>query len=421
MADKYSDASSSGGEENFTPDAKVGMTQDLTPDGGISKECLVEGTGVDRPAKGCKVTVHYVGTLQTNGDKFDSSRDRADPFEFQLGVGQVIKGWDIGVASMRKGEKSILTCKSDYAYGDSGSPPKIPGGATLCFEVELLSWIETTDISEAKDGSLMKKVLKKGKKYDTPEYESDVVVSYYKDGAEKTANAAHIIGDEGLAPFLETTIQSMTLEEECRVDTADGQWFVTLHSFTSPKNRYEMTGEEKLAAAAQKKDDGNVFYKAMKLGAATKKYKKALEFLEDDHGFSEDEKTLAKKQRVPILTNLAAVLLATKSYPDCIETCKKALDIDSLNEKALLRRAKAHNFMESWVECKADLTRLLEIAPAHADGKKELEKLKKKTRAQDAQDKKKYGNMFSKMAKMEEAEAKLQETETPAAPQAKEE
>ena len=63
-------------------------------------------------------------------------------FEFTIGQGQVIKGWDSGVATMHKGEKATLICRSDYAYGEHGSPPKIPGGATLNFEVELFSWKE---------------------------------------------------------------------------------------------------------------------------------------------------------------------------------------------------------------------------------------------------------------------------------------
>jgi len=86
--------------------------------------------------------VHYVGTLLSDGSKFDSSRDRPGNFKFTLGNGQVIKGWDKGVATMHKGEKAELFCRADYAYGETGSPPKIPGGATLKFEVELLSWGE---------------------------------------------------------------------------------------------------------------------------------------------------------------------------------------------------------------------------------------------------------------------------------------
>ena len=78
---------------------------DLTPEqnGGVIKTVLREGSG-DSPMTGDTVSVHYVGTLPDSGEQFDSSRDRGDKFEFKLGVGQVIKGWDLGVASMKRGE-----------------------------------------------------------------------------------------------------------------------------------------------------------------------------------------------------------------------------------------------------------------------------------------------------------------------------
>jgi FK506-binding protein 4/5 len=78
--------------------------------------------------------VHYVGKL-LDGTVFDSSRERNQPFTFRLGEGMVIKGWEKGIASMRKGEIALLTCKPEYAYGKAGSPPKIPADATLQFEV----------------------------------------------------------------------------------------------------------------------------------------------------------------------------------------------------------------------------------------------------------------------------------------------
>ena len=86
---------------------------------------------------GDRIEVHYVGTL-TDGTKFDSSRDRGQTFEFTLGAGEVIEGWDDGVAGMKVGGLRKLTIPSDMAYGESGLPGVIPGGATLIFEVELI-------------------------------------------------------------------------------------------------------------------------------------------------------------------------------------------------------------------------------------------------------------------------------------------
>ena len=99
-------------------------------------EVLQEGAG-EEAKNGDNVSVHYVGTLE-DGTKFDSSIDRGEPFSFNLGAGQVIKGWDLGVLGMRIGEKRKLTIPSDLAYGDNGIPNAIPGKATLIFEVELL-------------------------------------------------------------------------------------------------------------------------------------------------------------------------------------------------------------------------------------------------------------------------------------------
>jgi len=104
---------------------------------GVEIETTKPGDGATFPQPGQTVTVHYTGTL-TDGTKFDSSRDRGQPFQFVIGKGQVIKGWDEGVAQLSVGQRANLTCSPDYAYGDRGYPGIIPPASTLVFDVELI-------------------------------------------------------------------------------------------------------------------------------------------------------------------------------------------------------------------------------------------------------------------------------------------
>lgn len=108
----------------------------MTTDSGLQTQDLTCGQG-DEAVSGATVSVHYVGTLE-DGEKFDSSRDRGQPFQFTLGSGQVIPGWDEGIQGMKVGGVRKLTIPPELGYGEMGSPPVIPPNATLVFEVELL-------------------------------------------------------------------------------------------------------------------------------------------------------------------------------------------------------------------------------------------------------------------------------------------
>ncbi len=128
-------------EKPLTPETTP-MTTASNDDGyittatGLKYKDLVVGTGVE-PRQGQTVVVDYTGTL-TNGKKFDSSRDRGQPFQFKIGVGQVIKGWDEGVSTMRVGGRRELVIPAELAYGSRAVGGVIPANSTLIFDVELL-------------------------------------------------------------------------------------------------------------------------------------------------------------------------------------------------------------------------------------------------------------------------------------------
>jgi FKBP-type peptidyl-prolyl cis-trans isomerase len=123
------------GEPQETP-LPTSSAEVITTESGLQYQDILIGEG-DLAEPGNRVRVHYTGRL-VDGTQFDSSIDRGQPFEFTLGGGGVIQGWEEGIAGMREGGQRILTIPPDLGYGEDGRPPVIPGNATLIFEVELV-------------------------------------------------------------------------------------------------------------------------------------------------------------------------------------------------------------------------------------------------------------------------------------------
>ncbi|XWS24094.1 hypothetical protein CRYUN_Cryun28dG0071400 [Craigia yunnanensis] len=145
------------------PPLEVGQERELGSSG-IKRKLLKNGISWETPEFGDEVTVHYVGTL-LDGKKFCSTRDNDKPLTFKLGEGQVAKGLDHGIITMKKGECALFTLPPDFGYGAEGRDG-VPPDSLIQFEMELLSWITVVDI--CKDGGIIKKILEKGERNERP-------------------------------------------------------------------------------------------------------------------------------------------------------------------------------------------------------------------------------------------------------------
>ncbi|KAG2382889.1 hypothetical protein C9374_004856 [Naegleria lovaniensis] len=371
---------------------------DVLGDGGIIKKILraAPDNETATPPDGAQVTVHYVGTLASNGKKFDSSRDREEPFKFNIGQGSVIKGWDEGVATMRKGELALFTLKPEYAYGKSGSPPSIPPNATLQFEVELLDFNDEEEVTSG----ITKKVLSEGEGWRKAEEDGATVVCSYKiyekDNEsrvlEQVDDLKFVFGDENVVSFVEDAIGSMKKNEKALFTitqvspcqyleyTSHTQEFKNnfsnlltskpvlkmeahLKDIDNEKNSWEMSHEEKLNSAESKKEQGNELFKNKRFNLAQKRYERGLSLIEDQHPSDEPEEQ--KKRRNQILTsiynNLSAIYLKQEQFSQAVNKCDKALEIDNQSIKSYSRKAQALQSLGELEEAKATLERCLNV------------------------------------------------------------
>jgi peptidylprolyl isomerase len=247
--------------------------------------------------------------LVKDGSKFDSSLDRGKPFKFTLGKGMVIKGWDQGFGSMKVGEKAILKIRYDYAYGETGSPPKIPPKSDLYFEVELLDFYE------------------------------------------------------------------------------------------KPKERWEMSPEERIAEAEKIKAKGTDAFKKQDFEGGAAKYEEAAMYAVDEGVTGSDIPQDERALFISCWSNAAMCYIKLKSWPDAIRATNQVLEIDSeekTNIKALYRRGLAKMHLGLYKEAKVDLMDAYKIDSSNKDVRKTLATLKSKVAEAKEKEKQTFGGLFGK-------------------------
>ncbi|XP_065813339.1 peptidyl-prolyl cis-trans isomerase FKBP4 isoform X1 [Labrus bergylta] len=397
--------------------------EDITPkkDGGVLKLVKREGTGTELPMTGDKVFVHYVGTL-LDGTHFDSSRDRGEKFSFELGKGQVIKAWDIGVATMKIGELCQLICKSEYAYGSAGSPPKIPPSATLVFEVELFEF-RGEDITDGEDGGIIRRIITKGQGYSKPNEGAAVEVTLEGSCEGRVFDERELkfeIGDaesQGLPVGVEKAIVAMEEGEEAlfimkpkygfgntgnaKYNIPGGatlQYKIKLTAFEKAKESWEMNTVEKLEQSVIVKEKGTQYFKEGKYKHASVQYKRIVSWLEHEAGLSEEDEGKAKALRLAAHLNLAMCFLKLQEPNQALESCDKALELDESNEKALFRRGEALFGMKEFDRARDDFQQVVQLYPANKAAKSQVVFCQKRIKEQHEKDKRIYANMFEKFA-----------------------
>ncbi|XP_035236679.1 peptidyl-prolyl cis-trans isomerase FKBP5 [Anguilla rostrata] len=394
---------------------------DITPrkDQGVLKVVKRPGMETERPMIGDKMFVHYTGKL-LNGKKFDSSLDRKEPFTFNLGIGQVIKAWDVGLATMQKGEVSLFLCKPEYAYGAAGSPPKVPPNSTLLFEVELLNF-KGELLTE--DGGILRRIKVKGDGFSNPNEGASVNVHLQGSCAGRVFDSrdlCFVVGeavDMDVPLGVDRAMDKMQKGECCLLHlkprygfgregkpefgigpNADLVYEVTLKDFERSKDPWEMHVTEKLDLAVKLRQKGTQYFKAGRFQQAVIQYQRIVTLLEMECGLKPEQQQSVHSLLLVAELNLALCHLRLREYSQAVENCNKAMELDGENEKALYRRGEARLLRNEFSLAIEDFQHVLEVNPSNRAARTQISLCQRKIREHHEQDKKTYANMFQKFA-----------------------
>ncbi|CAL5416868.1 unnamed protein product [Camellia sinensis] len=402
--------------------------KDICKDGGIIKKILNEGEQWQNPKDLDEVFVKYEARLEDG-----TLVSKSDGVEFTVGNGYFCPALSKAVKTMKKGEMVHLTLKPQYAFGEKGRPTigeecAVPPNATLQINLELVSWKVVSEITN--DKKVSKKILKEGEGYERPNDGAVVQVKligklqdgtvFLKKGHDEEPFEFKIDEDKPVKTMMKGEIALVTIHpdyafgssashHELAVIPANSTVYyeIEMVSFVKEKESWEMSTQEKVEAAGKKKEEGNALFKAGKYERASKRYEKAVKFVEYDSTYSDDE----KQQKL-------------KDYKQAEKLCTKVLEIDGRNVKALYRRAQAYIQLVDLDLAEIDIKKALEIDPNNRyemiyrgmccrDVKLEYKILKQKVKEYNKKDAQFYGNMFAKMKQIKTTNAAAKQEAVP--------
>lgn len=311
-------------------DAEAGLELIDLPQG-IKKRIIQQGQGEEGPDDGCEVSVHYTGTFE-DGKEFDSSISRGSPFNFTLGAGSVIKGWEIAVKTMKRHEIAEFTLPPDVAYGSRGAPPTIPPNTTLKFVIELKDWTS-------------------GESDDMPMHRLSAKERLDKCNEVKMTGGSHF--------------------KEGKYDQAIEEYRKVV--------RY--------AVSSTFKDNGEV----VDLDDSPNS-----ENFPAESPAEEAQRQELKQMLLVGHLNLALCYLKLNKTKDCISSCDEALEIEPNNVKALFRKGLAYLQTNDYELALKQFEKLLEIDPNNAEAKIRKNACNVALRNYYQKQKDIYKNLFSK-------------------------
>ncbi|PNY03269.1 peptidyl-prolyl cis-trans isomerase fkbp62-like protein [Trifolium pratense] len=406
--------------------------KDICKDGGLFKKIVKEGEKWENPKDPDEVLVKYEARLDDG-----TLVAKSDGVEFTVKEGYFCPALSKAVKTMKKGEKVILTVKPQYGFGEKGKPAHgdegaVPPNATLQITLELVSWKTVSEVTD--DKKVIKKILKEGEGYERPNEGAVVklkLIGKLQDGTVflkkghgddetdlfefKTDEEQVIDGlDRAVITMKKGEVALLTIAPEYGFGSSESQqelavvppnstlhYEVELVSFVKDKESWDMNTGEKVEAAGKMKEDGNRLFKAGKYTKASKRYEKAVKFIEYDTSYTEEQKKTAKALKVACNLNNAACKLKLKDYKQAEKLCTKVLELESTNVKALYRRAQAYIQLADLDLAEFDIKKALEIDPDNREVKLEYKILKEKMKEINKKDAQFYGNMFSKMKKLD--------------------